>query len=552
VVLSNYQPLSPVSYLDRASAVFGSRLAVLDGDEAFTYRQLASRSLALTGVLANHGVDPGDRVATLCSNSHIMIELHHAVPLRGAVLVTLNTRLSEPELASILRHCGAKVLASTREHAATAERLARSLGIVHLGTEGTEGTDEGYERQLADANPAPDPVEDERALLAINYTSGTTGRPKGVMYHHRGAWLQAQAMAYHTNLRPGSRYLWTLPMFHCNGWCFPWAVTAAGATHVCLRRVDTTEVWKHLRAGITHLSGAPTVLTMIAEDPAAADGALAEAVQVTTGGAPPSPALLRRMERLNFTVVHLYGLTETFGPIAINQWQPEWQALDDEQRAFQQARQGIPNISSGPMRVVDESGQAVEPDARSVGELQIRGNNVMLGYYADEAATADASVDGWFRTGDLAVVHPDGYVEITDRLKDIIVSGGENIASVEVERVLDSHPEVIESAVVGRPDERWGEVPVAFVDLRPGASTSAAALAGFARRHLAGYKVPRHIVFGALPKTSTGKIQKAELRRHPELRGAPERSGVPGAGARSDSDGGSGEAEPLPQAPSHL
>jgi fatty-acyl-CoA synthase len=330
------------------------------------------------------------------------------------------------------------------------------------------------------------------------------------MYHHRGAYLQAAAMACHARLGPGARYLWTLPVFHCGGWCFTWAVTAAGGTHVCLRAVKTAEIWRLLRTGgITHLSAAPTVLAMIAEDPAA--GVLDHEVRVQAGGAPPSAALLARMASMRFAVTHLYGLTGTYGPLAIDEWQPEWDRLDPEERARPGARQGTPNIIARPLRVLDGDGRDVPADGETTGEIAVSGNDVMLGCYRDEEATRQATRSGCFLTGDLAVMHPDGYVEIRDRSKNIIISGGENIASVEAEGVLDSHPPVVESAVVGMPDERWGEVPVAFVTLR-NTGVDAAGLAGYARERLAHYKVPRHFEFCDLPKTSTGKLQKNALR----------------------------------------
>jgi fatty-acyl-CoA synthase len=365
--------------------------------------------------------------------------------------------------------------------------------------------------------------------LAINYTSGTTGHPKGVMYHHRGAYLQALGMCYHARLGPESRYLWTLPMFHCNGWCFTWAVTAAGGTHVCLRSVDVAEIWRLLDAdAISHLSAAPTVLTMIAEG-APGGGSSADAtfarrnsasrisadrsVHVDTGGAPPSPSLLARLDRLGLRVTHLYGLTETFGPIVINEWQPQWNDLPPSDQARLRSRQGVSNIVAAPIRVVDLDGHDVPADGETVGELAARGNDVMLGYYRDPETTAAVTTgDGWFLTGDLGVMHPDGYVEIRDRRKDIIISGGENISSVEVEQALDSHPEVLESAVVGVPDPLWGEVPVAYVRSRPGATPDPAELAAHVRARLAAFKIPREFVFADLPRTSTGKIQKNVLR----------------------------------------
>ena len=513
-----FAPLTPASFLDRAAAVFADRIAIVDGERTFTYRDMSDRCRRLTGALAAMGVGHEDRVAALCANSHVMLELHHAVPMRGAALVPVNIRLSAAEMAEILGHSGASLLVATEEFAGLARRLAgeRNLPYVIAG-----GSDDSYEAWIAGADPAPaSPGQiDERQLLAINYTSGTTGRPKGVMYHHRGAYLQATAMAYHARLGPGARYLWTLPMFHCNGWCFTWAVTAAGGTHVCLRAVDTAEIWRLLRAeGITHFSAAPTVLTMIAEDAAA--GPLDHEVHVDTGGAPPSATLLARLEKMRFAVTHLYGLTETYGPLAINEWQPEWDSLEPAEQATLRARQGAANIIARPLRVLDDEGRDVPADGETIGEIAVSGNDVMLGYYHDDEATREVTRSGCFLTGDLAVQHPDGYVEIRDRSKDIIVSGGENIASVEVERVLDSHPAVVESAVVGVPDERWGEVPVAFVVRRE--DVDADALADYARERLARYKVPKRIEFADLPKTSTGKIQKNVLRdRAREIYGSP-------------------------------
>src|SRR5689334_5867080 len=499
-----FSPLTPASFADRAAAVFAGRTAIVDGERSFTYRELSDRCRRLAGALAAQGVSRGDRVAALCANSHVMLELHHAVPLMGAVLVTLNTRLSDAEMTALLEHSGSSVLVATREFADRARRLAERAGLPCF----VEG--DGYEEQIAGAEAGGLAAVDERDLLAINYTSGTTGRPKGVMYHHRGAYLQATAMAYHARLGPGARYLWTLPMFHCNGWCFTWAVTAAGGTHVCLRAIDPAEIWRLLRTeGITHFSAAPTVLTMIAEDDAA--GPLDREVHVDTGGAPPSATLLARLDKLRLAVTHLYGLTETYGPLAINEWQPEWDDLEPDRQAMLRARQGAPNIIARPLRVLDDHGRDVPSDGETIGEIAVSGNDVMLGYYRDDEATREVTRDGCFLTGDLAVMHPDGYVEIRDRSKDIIISGGENIASVEVEQVLDSHPSVVESAVVGMPHERWGEVPVAFVALRKD-DVDADALTEYARDRLARYKVPKRFEFCELPKTSTGKIQKNVLR----------------------------------------
>jgi fatty-acyl-CoA synthase len=508
-MLDNWEPLSPVRMLERAAEAFADRTAIVDGDTRLSYAEFALRARHLTGALRRHDVQPGDRVAALCANSHVMLELHFGVPLCGAVLVPLNTRLAEEELAHILTHAGATLLVATAEFAVVAEALGERLGVPVLVASGPGSP---YEQALQLGEESLVPLEDERSLLSINYTSGTTGRPKGVMYHHRGAYLQALAMTYHTGLGPGSTYLWTLPMFHCHGWCFPWAVTGVGATHHCMRSIDVGQIWLALRSGATHLSAAPTVLGMIADHVEADADPLEETVQVSTGGAPPSPALLARMRSLNIEVTHLYGLTETFGPVIVNQWQPEWYDLDTPGQAQMTARQGIPNVISSQFRVEDAHGNDVPADGDSIGELLIRGNNVMLGYYKDEEATRAATSGGWFRTGDLAVAHPDGYVEVRDRLKDVIVSGGENIASVEVERVLEDHPDVLEAAVVAQADERWGQVPIAFVSCRQDAELTEDELKQFVRSRLAGFKVPKHVTFGSLPHTSTGKLQKNLLR----------------------------------------
>jgi fatty-acyl-CoA synthase len=511
-----FSQLTPTTFLERSARVFPDRVAVIDGDRRFTYREFADRSRRLAGALAARGIAPGDRVAALCTNSSAMLEAHNGVPWAGAVLVPLNVRLSPEELRYILEHSGARLLIADALFAAPAAEAAAGAGIPVVVAGGDA---DGYEELLAGAEPLVVPCPDERGLLALNYTSGTTGRPKGVMYAHRGAYLQALAMAMHTGLGPTSRYLWTLPMFHCDGWCFPWAVSAAGATHVCLPRVEPARIWQLLRTeGITHLSAAPTVLTMIANAEEAAAGPLSVRAHVQTGGAPPTPTLLARMSGLNMDVTHLYGLTETYGPLAINQWHPEWNDLPGEEQAELKARQGTGNVIADRLRVVAKDGADVPADGETIGEIVARGNDVMLGYYRDEEATADATLGGgedgtgWFRTGDLAVVHPDGYLEIRDRSKDIIISGGENISSVEIERALDAHPAVLESAVVGEPHEKWGEVPVAHVTLRPDARTDDAELAAFVRSRLAGFKVPKKFVYGDLPKTSTGKVQKNLLR----------------------------------------
>jgi fatty-acyl-CoA synthase len=507
---ASFEPLTPTSFLLRSGRIYADRRAVIDDDHHCTYAELLDRCLRLAGALRNMGVQEGGRVAVLSPNTHLLLESHYGVPFAGAVLVALNTRLTAADLSTIIVHSGAQVLIFDYELEAIAQDVAaRTGGGLRLVRGGRP--DDQYERLLSSAAPWHRAVTDERGLLSINYTSGTTGRPKGVMYHHRGAYLQALAMAMETRLVCDSTFLWTLPMFHCNGWCFPWAVTAAGAVHYCLRRFDPALVWRRLReSGVTHFNGAPTVLVMLAWHPDAAP--LPRPVRVAIGGSPPTPAILERMAELGMEVTHLYGLTETFGPAVICEWRGEWSGLAIAEQARLKARQGVGNVVSCEVRVVDANGKDVPADGAALGEIALRGNNVMLGYYQDEIATRKAIPDGWFRTGDLGVMHSDGYVEIRDRAKDIIVSGGENIASIEIERALAAHPAVMEAAVVAGPDAKWGEVPVAFVTLKDGAAATESELIGHARERLAHFKAPKRIEFGELPKNATGKIQKFVLR----------------------------------------
>lgn len=502
-----FQSLTPTTFLERSAQVYGDRLAIVDGSERFTYSEFLDRSLCLSGALRDLGIAVGDRVAVLSANTHIMLEAHNGVPLAGAVLVSMNVRLQAHELAFILKHSESRVLIHDAEFGELAADIIALSGIAPTVIDA--GTD--YEAMLRASDHHRIPVTDEHGLLAINYTSGTTGSPKGVMYHHRGAYLQSLAMASHSRMTPDSTYLWTLPMFHCNGWCFTWAVTVAGATHVCLSKPEPGAVWEAIHAeGITHFCAAPTVLTSLTQHREAAPAK--ESIWVAAGGAPPTPTLLERCADLGLNVTHLYGLTETFGPAVISDWRSEWDELPTAEQARRRARQGVGNVISSVVRVIDDSGQDVTADGISLGEVAFRGNNVMLGYYKDPEETAAAIPDGWFRTGDLAVVHSDGYLEIRDRRKDVIISGGENISSVEVEKALASHPAVLEAAVVAVPSEKWGERPVAFVSLRDGHNIEPDKLRQHVRSLLASFKVPDRIEFGQLPKTSTGKIQKFRLR----------------------------------------
>ncbi|MGW4487128.1 AMP-binding protein [Amycolatopsis sp. NPDC004368] len=502
----SYEPLTPTAYLDRAAAAHGERVAVVDGVDSWTYAQLHERCRRLAGALAP--LAGGRPVAVLAPNTHVLLEANFGVPWAGVPLVAVNTRLAAREVAYILGHSKASVLV----HDPVFDELV-DQALAQLAGEAPRRIRAGeeYEALLAAATPSSIAPRDEREVLSINYTSGTTGRPKGVLYSHRGAYLQALAMVGHTGLSPSAVHLWTLPMFHCNGWCFPWAVTAAAATHVCLPKVEPARVWQLIREqGVTHLNGAPTVLSMLAYAPEAAP--VEKTVRVATGGAPPSPAILRRMSELGFDVTHLYGLTETYGPAMICDWRPEWNSLGEQEQARLKARQGVGNMISCTARVIADDGTDVPADATTIGQIALRGNNVMLGYLDDPEATRAAVPDGWFRTGDLGVVHPDGYVELRDRSKDVIISGGENIASVEVEQAIAEHPAVLEVAVVAVPDERWGEVPAAYVTLREGETATEAEIVEFVRERLARFKAPKSVTFGDLPKTSTGKIQKYVLR----------------------------------------
>ena len=512
-------PLTPVAFLDRARLVHGDRPAVIDGPLRRSYEDFADRCERLAGATLDLGLEPGDAVSVLAPNVSMALEATFGFPMAGVVFNALNSRLSAPELAWIVGHAGSKVLFVDHALAGVAraiEEQVPGLRVVVSQDAGVSGTtDCEYEALLANAAPHRVEITDEQSLLSLNYTSGTTGHPKGVMYSHRGANLNALAMAAQGGLDSDAVFLWTLPIFHCNGWCYPWAVTAVGGTHVMLRVLDPGAVWRHIRDdGVTHFNAAPTVLIGLVNHRDAAPAP--RTVKVATGGAPPSPTLLTQMAELNIDVTHLYGLTETYGPSLICDWRSEWDGLPAGEQARIKARQGVGTLVTSSVRVVDGDGADVPADGETQGEIAIRGNNVMLGYYKDPDATAAASVEGpegtWFRTGDVAVMHDHGYVEVRDRAKDVIISGGENIASIEVEQALASHPDVVECAVVAAPHETWGEVPAAFVVLRSGADITESDLVEHVKSRIARFKAPKSVTFGDLPKTATGKIQKFALR----------------------------------------
>ncbi|MDA8336450.1 MAG: acyl--CoA ligase family protein [Peptococcaceae bacterium] len=517
-----YEPLSPLSFLRRSAAVFPGKTAVVHRDSRYTYSEFHDRVNRLASALRREGVTRGDKVAFICPNIPPMLEAHYGVPLLGAALVSVNIRLASGEIAYILNHSDAKIVFVDSEFAPLVAGIRDQLSGVRLvvNIRDVEGgillPGPEYEEFLAGGSPEPLPADvgDEMENMTINYTSGTTGLPKGVMYHHRGAYLNALGEALEHKMDSGSVYLWTLPMFHCNGWCFTWAVTAVGGTHVCLRRVVPEEIYRLVEAeGVTHLCAAPTVLVSMANYPRARECRMKTRLQVITAGAPPAPTVIRDMESLGAEVTQVYGLTEVYGPHTVCEWHREWNGLAVDERANIKARQGVAYITSEFVRVVDpRTMEDVPRDGRTIGEIVMRGNNVMLGYYKQPGDTDKAFAGGWFHSGDLAVTHPDGYIEIKDRMKDIIISGGENISTVEVENCIYQHPDVLEVAVVAVPDDKWGEVPKAFVVPKAGTAPTAEDIMNFCRERIARFKVPKAVEFGDLPKTSTGKIMKYVLR----------------------------------------
>ncbi|MFT5508454.1 MAG: fatty-acyl-CoA synthase [Hyphomicrobiaceae bacterium] len=522
---ANYVPLTPVSFLKRAATFFANRIAVIDRDRQFTYAEFDARCRRLASSLTKAGIKRGDTVAILAANVPAMLEAHFAVPMIGAVLNPINIRLDAATIAFTLDHGEAKIILADREFHSTiapalTEATTKPIVIDIADPETADMPNFGnieYEDFIASGDPGfvGDGPEDEWDAICLLYTSGTTGNPKGVVFHHRGAYLNALSNALTFGLDHESRYLWTLPMFHCSGWTYTWAVTAAGGTHVCLRKVDPARIFAKIeKHRVTHMCGAPIVLNILSYAPEEVRRTLPVRTKVMTGGAAPPSAVIENMERLGFDVLHAYGTTESYGPSTTCAFPQSWNDKPDEERFSLMARQGVPMVLVEDMIVADpETMKPVPRDGETVGEIMLRGNTIMRGYLKNEAATKEAFAGGYYRSGDLASWHADGYIEVKDRSKDIIISGGENISSLEVEEVLYKHPDIMEAAVVAKSDEKWGETPCAFVTLKPGAGPlEPQAVIDFCRANMAGYKIPRAIVFGELPKTSTGKIQKFVLR----------------------------------------
>ncbi|MDX3899280.1 MAG: AMP-binding protein [Sphingobium sp.] len=524
---AHYTSLSPLTFLPRAAATYPDRLSIVHGAASWTWRQTHERCLKLASALRRRGIGRGDIVAVIAPNIPAMVEVHFGVPMAGAVLNTLNTRLKTEEIAFQLAHSEARLLLVDREYSETVAAAVTTMvspplivdidDTLYQGTAATPVGALNYDTLLAEgsADASWSLPPDERDPIALNYTSGTTGDPKGVVTHHRGAHLNALAQIITWSMPQNPVYLWTLPMFHCNGWCFPWAVAAQGGTNICLRRVDPSLVIDLIAThGVSHMCGAPIVYSMLIEEMAKRDEPIALQVQAMVAGAAPPSAMIAAGEQLGLDFTHVYGLTEVYGPAAVCVKQPEWAYQPVEDRARLMARQGMAMISQEAMAVLDpETLQPVPADGCTVGEIMFRGNATMNGYLGNPDATAAAFANGWFHTGDLAVLDPDGYARITDRSKDVIISGGENISSLEVEDVLHRHPAVLHAAVVAKSHEHWGEVPCAFIEIREGQQVAADDLKTFCQAHLAGFKVPKSYIFRSLPKTSTGKVQKDVLRQ---------------------------------------
>lgn len=525
---ANYVPLSPLTFIERAASVYPERTAVIHGDLRRSWRETYQRCRRLASALAQRGVGKGDTVAVMLPNIPEMLEAHFGVPMIGAVLNTLNVRLDAEAIAYMLDHGQAKVLITDREFSGTIAKVLELVEKKPLVIDVNDPLYQGgavlgemdYEEFIAAGDPefAWEGPADEWDAIALNYTSGTTGKPKGVVYHHRGAYLNAIGNVLVWSMQQNPVYLWTLPMFHCNGWCFAWGITAMGGTHVCLRRVVPEAMLAAIgEHKVSHFCGAPIVLNSLVNAPAQLKQGIDHPVKAMTAGAAPPAAVIAGVEALGIEVTHVYGLTETYGPVTVCAWHEEWDELPLEERARLKARQGVRyQVLEGLMVADPDTLEPVPRDGETMGEIFMRGNTVMKGYLKNEEATDEAFAGGWFHSGDLAVWHPDGYVEIRDRSKDIIISGGENISSIEVEGVLYRHPAVLEAAVVARPDAKWGETPCAFVTLKDGAQATEQEIIEFCRSHMAHFKAPKTVIFGELPKTSTGKIQKFLLRRQAE------------------------------------
>ena len=522
---ANFQPLTPLSFLARAAQVFPHHRAIVHGTQRWTYAQYYGRARQLASALSRRGIGVGDTVSVMLHNTPPMLEAHYGVPMTGAVLHSINTRLDAAVIAFMLDHAETKLIITDTEFSAVmkevlAKAAVRPVVIDYADPEfrgtGERLGDEDYDSFVASGDPEFEwrMPGDEWDAISLNYTSGTTGNPKGVVYHHRGAHLLALGNILAGSIGKHPVYLWTLPMFHCNGWCFPWTVPVVGGTNICLRYVRADAIWNALAGDkVTHLCGAPIVMSTILNAPPEQKRALHTKVEFLTAAAPPPEAVLAAMSDAGFDVVHVYGLTETYGPAVVNEWKAEWDSLDGPGRAAKKARQGVKYVPLQDLSVRDPASMETVPDdGETMGEVMFRGNVVMKGYLKNQPATEEAFSGGWFHSGDLGVLHPDGYVQLKDRSKDIIISGGENISSIEVEDVLYKHPAVQAAAVVAKADDRWGETPCAFIELRPGASATAEEIIAHCRERLAHYKVPRHIQFAEIPKTSTGKIQKFKLR----------------------------------------
>jgi fatty-acyl-CoA synthase len=521
---ANFVALTPTNFLLRSAVVYPDRLAVRYGERRYSWRQVLERCRQLGSALAARGIGRGDTVALMAWNLPEAFEAHFGVPMAGAVLNALNVRLDAATIAFILRHGEAKILLTDTEFAPVVKEALAQLDEKPLvidiadpaGPGGERLGDMDYEAFLSTGDPDFQPLSplDEWDAITLNYTSGTTGNPKGVVYHHRGAYLNALGNILVWGMPTHPIYLWTLPMFHCNGWCFPWTIAALAGTNVCLRRLDAGAIFEAIaEAGVTHLCGAPVVMNMLLNAGPNDRPKLPGRVDMMTAGAAPPAAVIDKMEGAGFHITHVYGLTEVYGPAVVCAWHQEWDGLPAEERARLKARQGVPYPVLDELTVADpETLAPVAADGKTMGEIFMRGNIVMKGYLKNPGATEEAFAGGWFHSGDLGVMHPDGYIELKDRSKDIIISGGENISTIEVEDVLYRHPAVLEAAVVARPDEMWGETPCAFVTLKQEDGATAADIIAFCRQHLAHFKTPRHVVFGPLPKTATGKIQKFLLR----------------------------------------